>query len=159
MLAILLTLVSDVDVALALAKAKANQPAVRMVDQPVVRTYANAYHDAVRTNRPLVIFVDCKAPKYLVPPSYEWYEAGAGEWWDLTRTHERGVIISLDGYRRKFLPVEATADEINVEIFRAIAPVQPRQPIRSPTQIQWRSFDGGRIETLGRQPFQTQRTC
>lgn len=102
------------------------------------RTYADAFYAAQKAHRPLVIFVDCKAPSFHHAPSYEWVEVGAGEWFDLTGKVERGVIVALGNTVFKRLPPTAAVNDISREASRALAPVQPpRRVIRSPTQIEW----------------------
>lgn len=127
----------DVEAALALAQAQqANQLAVvQTLPEPANRSYADAFHAAHKAGRPLVIWIDCPCPKLPPTRSYETCEVGAGEWWDMTKTVERGVLISVGGWRHKLLPPEATAEQIGLEVHRATAPVQPA--VRSRTQIDW----------------------
>lgn len=126
------------------------------------------YSDHVRTARAykssLVVFVGCKNETEQAYDRITWYKCSTEEWFKLSGEKIRGIVVSVPRQNAtwfergrnadeslKTLAPSSTLDDIRKEIRRLEAP--PARSIRSPTQIEW-SFPGGRVESLGRQPFQ-----
>lgn len=83
---------------------------------PATRTFYDARQSAQESNRPLVVFVGCKPPKTILPQPYEVYEAGNGEWKELTGESGPGVIVEIGKRNSSMLPASASWEAIRSEV-------------------------------------------